>query len=338
MVVGRGTSAPTVDRTSASERRLRAFVENLLEARLGHPVTISRLRRQPSRFATLFPAEVLTLKLAGGERMSLFLKHLGEEEQSDHPEKLRRDREVRTYERFLGDPELPVARFYGWDWNQATRRYELLLEYVDDLTLNYQGLDHWYTSACRLADLHAHFADRVQELIGSDFLLQLDQRHFREWSDRALTVVAARSTELAARLARVLDGYDLVADLLAAQPKTLVHNDLSPKNVIADRSTSPARICFVDWEMAGAGCGVLDIVHLKYGLDEDEDRKMVAAYCAALAGTGLVPSGREDRRSVFAACELHRTLHRLAHVNGWRTPLETVERWVAEAHQLRVAV
>jgi aminoglycoside phosphotransferase (APT) family kinase protein len=150
--------------------------------------------------------------------------------------------------------------------------------------------------------------------------------------------VASRSADLAAKLRRVVDRDDAPADVLAAQPKTLVHNDLSPKNVIADRSSSPARICFVDWEMAGVGCGVMDIVHLKYGLDRKDDRRMRAAYCAELAGTELLPSGREDLTSVFAACELHRTVHRLAHVNHWRTPLETVDRWVADARRFRAVV
>ena len=305
---------------------------------MGRPVEVAAFDRTPSPFATLFPAEVLSVELVGGERVSLFLKQLGEEEQSDHPEKRCREREVRIYEQLLGDPALPVPRFSGWEWNQTTRRYELFLEYVDDLTLKYQELGHWWTAARRLANLHAYFASRVERLMACDFLLHLDQRHLYEWGDRAVAAVASRSAELAAKLRRVVDRYETPAEVLAAQPKTLVHNDLSPKNVIADRSASPARICFVDWEMAGVGCGVMDIVHLKYGLDDEADRRMCAAYCAELAGTGLLPSGQADLKSVFAACELHRTLHRLAHVRYWRTPLETVERWVSDAHCLRAAV
>jgi hypothetical protein len=336
-MVGGGAEALARSPAGAGER-LRGLVEGFMERDLGRPVTVKGLQRKPSRFATLFPAEVLTVELVGGERASLFLKHLGEEEQRDHPEKRCREREVRIYEQLLDDPALPVVRCYGSDWNGGTRRYELFLEYVDDLTLNYQGIEHWYTAARRLADFHAHFAARAKTLSGCDFLLSIDAFHLREWGDRAVAAVASRSADLAAKLERVVERNDAPAELLAAQPKTLVHNDLSPKNVIAYRSVSPARICFVDWEMAGIGCAVLDIVHLKYGLDPEQDRRMVDAYCAELAGTDLIPSGRRDRRSVFAACELHRTLHRLAHIDGWGTPLETVERWIADAHRLRAAV
>ena len=320
------------------DEEFRSRLDTALQHVMGRSVEVAMVDRSPSPFATLFPAEVLAVELVGGERVSLFLKQLGEEEQADHPEKRCREREVRIYEQLLGDPALPVAQFCGAERNQATRRHELFLEYVDGLTLNYQDLEHWLTAARRLADLHAHFASRADSLVGCDFLLRIDALHFREWGDRAVAAVASRSPGLAAKLERVTDHGDIPAQVLTAQTKTLVHNDLSPKNVIADPSASPARICFVDWEMAGVGCGVMDIVHLKYGLDDEDDRRVRAAYCAELAGTDLLPSGRADLRSVFAASELHRTLHRLAHVNYWRTTLETVDQWVADAHRLRKAV
>jgi aminoglycoside phosphotransferase (APT) family kinase protein len=115
---------------------------------------------------------------------------------------------------------------------------------------------------------------------------------------------------------------------------TLVHNDLAPKNVMADRSHHPARICFVDWEMAGVGCGLLDLVHLKHGLDPASDQKMCTAYCAELEGTGLLPSSPLELRQLFAACELHHTLYRLAHSNAWRLPPDRVAQWVADARNL----
>ena len=52
-----------------------------------------------------------------------------------------------------------------------------------------------------------------------------------------------------------MDDLSVAADLLAEQPPTLVHNDLAPKNVIADTSANPGRTCIVDWEMAEWGAG-----------------------------------------------------------------------------------
>ena len=239
-------------------------VEQILAEAWGRPVRIAGVAREPSKFATLFPAEILTVSFSDGEPLRLFVKHLGPEE-ADHPEKQRRDREVRIYEELLRDAGLPVVRYYGFRWNEATRRCEVFLEYVDDWNIKYHGLAHWATAAGRLGSFQAHFAGQAERLLACDFLLRFDAAYFNEWARRALATVAEQSPELGATLDGVVRRYDPAVRLLANQPPTLVHNDLSPKNVLADTSRSPARICFIDWEMAGVGCGLLDLVHLKYG-------------------------------------------------------------------------
>jgi hypothetical protein len=83
--------------------------------------------------------------------------------------------------------------------------------------------------------------------------------------------------------------------------------------------------------MAGIGCGLLDLVHLKYGLDSESDQKMCAAYCEALTGTGLLPSSPNDLERLLAACELHKTLYRLSFSKSWGLPIERVALWVSEA-------
>lgn len=317
---------------SLDESNLRRTVEQVLTDALGRPVRVAVLKREPSPFATVFPAKVLSVSLQGGEAMQLFVKYLGSE-QADHPEKQRRDREVRIYEALLQDDGLPVIRYYGSRWNKTTRRREVFLEHVNDWNLKYQDIEHWFTAARRLAQLHAHFAAQAKRLRACDFLLRFDVVYFQQWAHRALAVVAERSAELGARLRQIVRHYDRVAETLTRQPATLVHNDLSPKNVIADRSCNPARICFVDWEMAGVGCGLLDLVHLKYGLDPLNDQKMRETYYEGLAGTGLLPASPEALSSLLAACELHKTLYRLWRSSVWQKPIDAVAQWVAEAQQ-----
>ena len=291
---------------------------------------VRALDRRPSPFTTLFPAEVLTLELWGGREVSLFVKQLGSE-QADHPDKKCRDREVRVYEELLADPALPVPRYYGSARNGESGRLEVFLQYVDDLSLKYQPVTHWLTASRRLAELHAHFAARGAELSGRGFLLRLDTDYLRGWADRAVAVVRELYPESAAGLEEVVRDYARVTDLLARQPPTLVHNDLSPKNVLADRSVSPASISFVDWETAGVGCGVSDLVHLKYGLGPEDDQHMCAAYRAGLEGTGLVPADPGEWDAVLAACELHKTVYRLASCRAWGLPAARITGWVAEA-------
>src|SRR5262249_27717806 len=205
---------------------------------------------------------------------------------------------------------------------------------VPDWDLRYQGLEHWFTAARRLARLHAHFGARAGRLLSCDFLLRLDGVQMRRWADRALAVLARQSADLAAELAGVVADYGRVCEVIDRQPPTLVHNDLAPKNVLADRARRPARICLVDWEMAGVGCGLLDLVDLKYGLGAADDRALCAAYSGELAGTGLLPASDRELGRLLAACELHRTVYRLAFSEAWGVPPERAARWVAEARDL----
>jgi Ser/Thr protein kinase RdoA (MazF antagonist) len=305
-------------------------VAALLAPALGRPVRVDALRREPSPFATLFPAEVLRASLDGNTEVRLFLKHLGPE-QPGQPDKQLRDRELRVYDVLLRDPNLPVPRHYGARWNAVTGRHELFLEYVDDWSLKYHSLEHWVSAAHRLAHLHAHFAERADLLRSCDFLLRLDVPYFAAWAARACSAVGEQSSELAARLRETLKDYNRCCELLGRQPLTLVHNDLAPKNVLADRSVTPARICFVDWELAGAGCGLLDLVHLKYGLDAVGEGEMMTAYRSALRSTDLLPRDEREFERLLAACELHKTLYRLAHSAGWNLPPATIAQWVEEA-------
>jgi hypothetical protein len=320
---------------AADQEQVQAQVtlERLLGRARGHAARVVGLRRELNPFVSVFPAEVLFVALEGGEEVRLFVKHLGPE-QADHPEKQCREREQRVYEELLREERLPVSRYYGACWNRATQRRELYLEFIDDWNLKYQELEHWFTAARRLAHLHAYFARRAATLLASDFLLRLDPPQLTSWALRALAVVADQSPDLAGELVPVVDGYDRVCWIVCAQPLTLVHNDMAPKNVLVDRSSDPARICLVDWEMAGVGCGVMDLVDLKYGLDPGDDRRMSAVYCAELAETGLLPSTQEELAGLFAACELHRSIYRLAFSKAWKIPLERTAHWVAEIKAL----
>jgi hypothetical protein len=317
--------------TSDGEARI---VGEVISRAEGRQVHVAFLTRQASEFATLFPAEVLTVTLDDGRELRLFRKHLGDE-QANQPDKQRRDREIRVYEDLLAldGANQPVARYFGSRRNLDSNRLELYLEFIDDWPLRYHDLEHWFAAARRLAGLHAHFAMRPDALRASEFLLRLDAAYFGAWGERACVAVAGQSPELGGRIETLLQHYGSVCRLLASQPPTLVHNDLACKNIIADRSATPTRICIIDWELAGAGCGLLDVVHLKYGLDAVNDAAMVDAYRSQLASTELLPHDDRAFAQLLAACELHKTLYRLANSPAWKLPLDQLARWVADAER-----
>jgi len=310
-----------------------AFVEEVLSRELGE--TVDSIVRRRGEFEKHTAVEVVTARLAGGRHVELFVKHLGSR-QSDHPDQQRRDREARLYEELVSGDGLPLPKCLGARWDESAATGLLVLEHLDGWPLHYHELDQWFAAARRLAELHVHFAARPQSLLDADFVLRLDAHYLSGWAERAVLAVAASySAELACRLERLVASWERVVAPIVAQPPTLVHNDLSRKNVLVSTATVPARICFVDWEMAGVGCGLLDLVHVRYQrLDAASDRRMLTEYAGQLSGTGLLPADRRELRELFAACELHRTVYRLARCGWWGKPLEYVADRVAAAERL----
>ena len=279
---------------------------------------------EPSPFASRAHAWFIDAQLAGGGELSLLLKSTGDEE-ATHPDKRERDRERRLYADLLADEALPVPRFHGSRIDPSTGRRELLLERLPGLDLRYCGLDAWELAVRRLAQLHRHFAAAPGRVATCDRLLRLDAGYFLAWAERARA--------LAAGVDSLVERYTPVAELLAAQPATLVHNDLAPKNVVAVTDVAPARIAIVDWEMAGVGCGLIDLVTLTYGLEPDEVARMHEAYAEEVSGSDL-----ELEPRVVAAAQLHRTLYRLGHCRSWRVTGARVAEWTRDAERLLAEV
>jgi hypothetical protein len=294
-------------------------------------MSVVAMREERCPFTTLNEASVLFIELTTGERISLFAKEMT---RHGHPDKTRSDREAEVYEHLLQRDDLPVPGYLGTTYDPETQHGELFLEFIPDWDLRYHGLDLWGVAVRQLAHLHSWFSEQPAALAACGALLRLDASYFRAWADRAVGAVTARSSPLGHLLQRALADYGPVTALLAQQPPTLVHNDLSPKNAIVDRSRSPVRTYFVDWEVAGIGCALLDLVHLTYGLGADDERLLRTAYLEALKVRSLLPGSADEQRRLLSACGAHKALHRLAHVVEWDTPRLTIERWVDEVRTL----
>lgn len=312
------------------EGALRRRVESVLREALGVERSVRSLERIPSEFATVFPADLLRVRLDDGRAMDIFLKHLGA---YDHPQKAVPETEVMVYRDLLANRGLPVPAFYGACRNERTERYELYMEYIDDWCLKYHPLEEWYRGAAVLAEFQRAFIGREDELRTTEALLVLDEAYYAGFAERARKELLRHTPGLVERLDGVVSRYDPVVRELAGAPPTLVNADLSPRNVVADTKETPTRIVFVDWESAGMGCGVLDIVHLAYGLVGRPRRRMLDAYFKGLEGTPLDPGPPPRRRRAVAAAEGHKALYRIARCNYRGYSRETLETLVRIAER-----
>jgi hypothetical protein len=310
----------------------RGLLEEILTGWSGDEIRIRALDRRACEFAGRWPSQILDAELESGARLSVIRKQVGV---SGHPDKSYPDKEIRMYARVLLGGSLPVPRYFGARWDEAAQTHELYLEYVDALSLKYQGIALWYRAAEAIGQLHAHFAHRLDDLRAEEALQTLDAAYFRRWAERARVELDAHLPDLSPELATLLSGYDDVVVLLAEAQRTLVHNDLGARNVVVDAGRAPPRVCIVDWENAGIGCGVVDLTHLTYGLAEDERRRMCQAYFAKLEGSPLAVGEVAGADRLAAAGEVHRVVYRLGRCRRRGYSREAVLGLLAHAVRFR---
>jgi hypothetical protein len=212
-------------------------------------------------------------------------------------------REPEVYRSLLADAGLGTAELEAAVLDVRRERFWLVIEKVSGVPLYQVGLERWADAARWLARCHDHFAG----LATAEYLLRYDRRFFELWPDRA-------GVEL--------PGYESAVQRLADLSRTLVHGDLYPSNVLI----GPARVCPVDWELAGVGPGVLDLAALTLGLPDAEVETLGETYRQAL-------DERPDRESFTAdlnCARLHLAVQWLGWSSEWAPPPEHARDWRAE--------
>ena len=334
--VGKLVGEPISVHGGARGKELAGRVRELLEA-LGGELDgsrVVRLARREYRYATSAPLEGVTAHLEDGSRRELILKDLARDRllgaaPAAKPEFLHdARREVEAYRRILAPagigPRCLATAGDGRRW--------LLLEKVRGIELWQVGeLDEWEAVAWWLGAFHARFEERTAELRDANpFLLEHDDAWFRGWRERALASLEGSPDRRAAELREALRSYEAAVERLAAMPRTLVHGEFYPSNVLVTHGRRPLGVYPVDWEMAAIGPGVVDLAAIAGGWDPVERERLTAAYAEG-AGDGRDPA---ELAGDLAVARLHIALQWLGWASGWRPPAEHAHDWLSEALEL----
>ena len=103
---------------------------------------------------------------------------------------------------------------------------------------------------------------------------------------------------------------------LETAPRTLIHNDFSPRNVAIRGAAACPRLCAYDWELATIGAPQSDLAHfLCFVLDpevpRDEAARCIERHRAALAAAGGAPIDPRRWETGFAAALADLLVNRL---------------------------
>jgi Phosphotransferase enzyme family len=305
----------------------------------GHDIV--ELERRPYRYATSAPLEELRVSRDDGVEMELILKDLSRdrlltEARTTKPAFLHQpEREVETYRRILA-PAGIGPRCFAAVAEPDPPRHWLLLEKVPGVELWQVGeLSVWEAVARWLGGLHARFAARIDGLRGANpYLLEHSLSWYRSWCERARAALARSDDRRASTLQGALDGYGEAIAPLAKLPRTFVHGELYPSNVLVVPDDQPPRVCPVDWEMAAIGPGLMDLAALVGGWDPPERGRLVAAYLSGLPEGDPARPASNTLDVDLARCRLHFALQWLGWSPDWRPPPEHAHDWIGEASML----
>ena len=320
--------------TAHDEALRRCLEEDVTPRLVGRPVRVTALDRRPSRASTSYDTEIVTAELSGGGRLEVFLKDFGRTRLPKEALRERRQRELGVYRELIGDADLGTARYYGSVWDEEEDRYWLLLELVEGTELRSLGVEHWIPAAGWLGRLQGRFAGSRAVIDPPPFLLRHDVAFFRTRGESARRSVERVAPALAARMAKVLDSYEQIVGVMAAQPPTLVHGAYRPANILIDRSNGRLRICPTDWELAAAGSALHDLAFFCDGFEPPVLDRMWDAYGHELERAGLRAPDRAELRRVIDCFRVYRVIAWLAPAVEKRYSEDDVERLVARGELL----
>jgi hypothetical protein len=302
-----------------------AAVVRILAAGNPRAPRVREVEVRPSTYATSFAIYDVDVTFADGSTTMLVAKQLDRAALTDaaraaKPEVLYdASREPRVYETLLHRACSGTPAFYGAEDGL------LLIERIDGPLLSHVGeVDVWCTVARWLGEFNARFRSLESGAASAATLVRYERRFLQLWLERARTFAPRGALDGIAR------AHDAAVELLVSAPRTLVHGEFYPSNVLIASGRAGIRVAPVDWETAGYGPGLIDLAALLTGWSADTAAALENAYREG-ARVRLDGTFREILRS----CRLHLAVRWLGWSPTWSPPREHRYDWLGEA--LRVA-
>ena len=314
------------------EGTLRRCLERVLPDLGPAGAWVVHVRQERAACATSYHASVLTVQFSTGEEVKLFLKDFRFSRLPKDGLRQRAERELRVYRDLLAGAGLGTARYCGTASDEAEGQLLLVLEFVDGVRARSCELGAWVAAARWLGRMQGYFARHPARWQACDVLLRHDADFFRARAEGAVRAVSQVAPHLAGRLADVVKDYGRLVDVMAGQPRALVHGSYRPQNLLV--GPAAGRVCPVDWELAAVGAPLYDLAFLSDGFRPPERDRLWHAYLEEVGGAYRPARGREEMRYVIDCFRLHKALKSLSEAHEKSFPEGTVAKLVGLAEGL----
>jgi thiamine kinase-like enzyme len=266
-------------------RALKAALASVDEDR--EPVTVVNRERSP--YTTTFPIELLTCRGSRGATILLLCKY--DEYGLDHLSLSHGHRggiayEARVYVDVLRNSTARTPIFHGYHRDSQTGEQWMFLQYLDGaLGVGKRCEDG---AMQRAAEWAGRFHAESRERFGAGFppcLSTYDHDYYTGWAGRAEKNTLSLRSEFPWLTKFFREGMKEVTSLLLGRPKTIIHGEFYPHNVLYQDGT----VYPIDWESAAVAAGVIDLAALTEKWPADVRAECIECYSAARWPGGDVP-------------------------------------------------
>ena len=327
---------------------LREGLERALTEHFQASRRVTKLRRRLSAYSSSSTIETLNVHLERGRPLDVVLKDLSPGSMLPTARKVRPQfiyeplRELEVYRRILDPRKQGTPICYGAVDSSERQLYWLFLERVRGPLLWQKGrLETWEQAAEWLAKLHTEFDTATRPLRQAQLthLLAYNEDFLKVWVSRAETCLRQKNgiydRGVWQRFGRVVDHYNEVIERLLRLPKTLIHGEFYPSNIILRATKRGWAICPVDWELAAIAPGLMDLAALTSGnWTFEQKHRLVAAYHRGLAPTQNWPPSLAKLMEDVECCQLHLAVQLLGWATSWRPPEAHAQDWLQEVLRL----
>lgn len=289
------------------------------------------VERRASPYRSTHEMEDVDLILGDGRRLPLVLKACGLAATHGVRPRIVMDghRELWAYEALLPRLDVGAPRFFGrLDLGADGER--LVLERITGEPLHLAGdLEAWRSAARWLARFHARGREYREAVAASGRALPQDAALHERWLARARRRVLTGGGSGADWPEALDDAARRAIRILADSPRTLVHGELYPSNVIDASGGAGRRVRVVDWESIGVGPAALDLAALTAGDWREPERETLLDVYRSAAPRDIADDALFERS--LDAARLVNALQWLGWSDGWNAPPHQAKDWHAEA-------
>jgi phosphotransferase family enzyme len=220
--------------------------------------SVTILGRRPNRYESTFPSEIVTCRLDSKKTaLRLFCKYGTGKFDPAYGHRGDVSYEGQVYSKVLGPLHTSTAIFYGLYADKVSARPWLIIEYLEGASRDISKSTPAVIHAARwIGKFHAANENtlRTNRL---NFLRRYDDKYYIGWARRTSRLFSNHKARLP-WLQNVCTGFQGLVPHLLRGPKTIIHGEYYPTNVIYQNGLSrPA-----DWQSTAVAVGEIDLAAL----------------------------------------------------------------------------